>query len=169
MKNTFNIAALVIAFQFTAANLNAQTLTNHTTMKPQTISKTMDTTRSNRVLLVGIDPKKLDFTKIPNLTEQELSRALETERQKLMAAGYDAEWCLVDLGATAERTVRKKLAEDTYDLVLIGAGIRVLPDNFLLFENLMNVIHQYAPHSEIGFNTNQNDTEVSVKRRLKKT
>ena len=162
-----NIATLIMAFQFTSVNLNAQTTTEHTTMKPQDSYKTMTGPKSNKVLLVGIDPKKLDFTKIPNLTEQELSKALETERQKLAADGYDAEWCLVDLGETAEMKVREKLSGDTYNLVLVGAGIRVLPDNFLLFENLINVIHRYAPHSEIGFNTNQNDTGISVKRRLK--
>ncbi|RZJ88433.1 MAG: hypothetical protein EOO20_13630, partial [Chryseobacterium sp.] len=87
--------------------------------------------QSKKVLLVGIDPKKLDFTKIPNLTEQELSKALETQKQKLITAGYDAEWCLVDLGKTAEKTVKDKLSKEEYNLVLIGAGIRTLPDNFI--------------------------------------
>lgn len=134
--------------------------------KPQKLNEVFSTSKSKKVLLVGIDPKKLDFTKITFVTEKELSAALETQKQKLINAGYDAEWCLVDLGMTAEKTVKDKLSSDQYNLVLIGAGIRTLPDNFLLFENLINVIHQYAPNSQIGFNTNQNDTEISVKRRV---
>lgn len=141
-------------------------LTSCSISKPQKEKANSSYSKSKKVLLVGIDPKKLDFTKIPNLTEQELSTALETQKQKLITAGYDAEWCLVDLGMTAENTVKDKLSKKQYNLVLIGAGIRTLPDNFLLFENLMNIIHQYAPNSQIGFNTNQNDTEISVQRRM---
>lgn len=137
------------------------------TVKSQKVNDKFSNPKSNKVLLVGIDPKKLDFTKITNLTERELSNALETEKQKLITAGYDAEWCLVDLGVTAEKTIKDKLGKNKYHLVLIGAGIRTLPDNFMLFENLVNVIHKYAPNSQIGFNTNQNDTEISVKRLLK--
>ncbi len=136
-------------------------------VQPQKANEISSSPKSKKVLLVGIDPKKLDFTNIPNLTEQQLSTALENQKQKLITAGYDAEWCLTDLGLTAEKTVKEKLEKEQYALVLIGAGIRTLPDNFLLFENLINVIHQYAPNSQIGFNTNQNDTEISVKRRVK--
>lgn len=142
-------------------------LTSCSISKEQKVNETFSNSKSKKVLLVGIDPKKLDFTKINFITEKELSKSLETQKQKLIAAGYDAEWCLVDLGITAEKTVKKKLSKDQYNLVLIGAGIRTLPDNFILFENLINVIHQYAPNSQIGFNTNQNDTEISVKRRVK--
>lgn len=142
-------------------------LTSCSISKSQKVNEIFSNSQSKKVLLVGIDPKKLDFTKIPNLTEQELSKALETQKQKLITAGYDAEWCLVDLGKTAEKTVKDKLSKEEYNLVLIGAGIRTLPDNFILFENLINIIHQYAPNSQMGFNTNQNDTEISVKRRVK--
>ncbi|MBF4515872.1 hypothetical protein IRZ71_05940 [Flavobacterium sp. ANB] len=149
------------------AAIGSLILTSCSISKPQKVSEIFRNSKSKEVLLVGIDPKKLDFTKITNLTEQELSTALETQKQKLITAGYNAEWCLVDLGMTAEKTVKDKLSKKEYDLVLIGAGIRTLPDNFILFENLINIIHQYAPNSQIGFNTNQNDTEISVHRRVK--
>lgn len=149
------------------AAIGSLLLTSCSISKPQKVREIFSNSKSKEVLLVGIDPKKLDFTKITNLTEQELSTALETQKQKLITAGYDAEWCLVDLGMTAEKTVKDKLSKKEYDLVLIGAGIRTLPDNFILFENLINIIHQYAPNSQIGFNTNQNDTEISVHRRVK--
>lgn len=142
-------------------------LTSCSISKPQKENQVFSNSQSKKVLLVGIDPKKIDFTKIPNLTEKALSTALETQKQKLISAGYDADWCLLDLGMTAEKTVKDKLNKEQYNLVLIGAGIRTLPDNFTLFENLINIIHQYAPNSQIGFNTNQNDTEISVKRRVK--
>jgi len=163
MKNIFKIATLLLAFQVTITNSNAQTASYSRSPK----SQKMNNTKSNKVLLVGIDPKELDFTKITFITEKELSESLQTEKQKLINAGYDADWCFVDLGTTAEKTLKDKLSRDEYSLVMIGAGIRTLPDNFILFENLVNVIHKFAPNSQIGFNTNQNDTEISVKRRVK--
>ncbi|MBA3462110.1 MAG: hypothetical protein H0T46_19275 [Deltaproteobacteria bacterium] len=41
--------------------------------------------------------------------------------------GFDATWCLTDLGATAETVVREWFAATSYDVVLIGAGIRTIP------------------------------------------
>lgn len=130
MKNIFKIVMVLIAIQFTYTSSNAQNVADSTITKSKKVTASIGNIKSNKVLLVGIDPKKLDFTKITFVTEKGLSTALETEKQKLIAAGYNAEWCLVDLGETAESTVKDKLASGQYDLVLIGAGIRTLPDNF---------------------------------------
>ena len=48
--------------------------------------------------------------------------------------------------------------------MLIGAGIRVLPANFTLFERLINVVHEGAPGAKLCFNTNPNDTQEAVLR-----
>jgi precorrin-6B methylase 2 len=56
------------------------------------------------------------------------------------------------------------LKEKTFDCVLIGAGIRTIPPLFLLFEKLVNVVHEGAPQAKICFNTVPADTAVSVQR-----
>lgn len=138
-----------------------------TTVSTLKSNKMSNTTNHNKVLLVGIDPKKLDYTKLTNVTEEKLSTALENEKQKLISEGYDAKWCLIDLGATAEKTLQDELTTNTYDLILVGAGIRTLPENFQMFENVINVIHAHAPKSKICFNTSAFDSELAVKRWLK--
>jgi hypothetical protein len=71
---------------------------------------------------------------------------------------------LTDLGNTAEAVVSRKLSESAFDCILIGAGIRTLPTYFLLFEKLINVVHQNAPESKLCFNTKPGDTAEAVQR-----
>lgn len=72
-------------------------------------------------------------------------------------------WVLTDLGETAEDVLRARLTSAPYDCVLIGAGLRTLPANFLLFERLLNVIHKHAG-ARICFNANPVDTAEAVGR-----
>jgi hypothetical protein len=56
------------------------------------------------------------------------------------------------------------LSRKTFDCVLIGAGVRLDPEHFLLFEKLINVVHEHAPTARICFNTNPGDTAAAVMR-----
>ena len=118
----------------------------------------------NRILLIGIEPTLLDFSAMPDLDAAKISQSLQAQQQSLRDLGFDAAWCLTDLGATAEAVVRAALAAKPYDVVLIGAGIRVLPANFSLFERLINVVHEGAPGAKICFNTHPDDTQEAVLR-----
>lgn len=71
---------------------------------------------------------------------------------------------MIDRGTTAEAVLLKALAEHTFDVILIGAGIRALPQHTLLFERIINVVHQNAPAAKLCFNTNPNDTLEAVQR-----
>jgi hypothetical protein len=117
-----------------------------------------------RILLIGIEPTLVDFSSMPELDAAKVSRGLREQEQRLRDLGFDAAWCLTDLGATAETVVRAALAEKPYDVVLIGAGIRVMPANFLLFERLINAVHEGAPQAKICFNTRPADTQEAVLR-----
>ena len=116
----------------------------------------------NRVLLIGLEPTLVDFSSLPDLDAAKVSQSLRAQEQRDL--GFDAAWCLTDLGATAEVVVRAALAAKPYDVVLIGAGIRVLPANFSLFERLINVVHEGAPRAKICFNTRPDDTQDAVLR-----
>lgn len=118
----------------------------------------------NRILLIGIEPTLVDFSSMPDLDAAKVSQGLRAQQQRLRDLGFDAAWCLTDLGATAEAVVRAALAAKPYDVVLIGAGIRVLPANFALFERLINAVHEAAPRAKICFNTRPDDTQEAVLR-----
>ena len=121
------------------------------------------------VLLVGLEPTLIDFSDpalsaFPELDARKIQAALDADKATLVAIGYDAELCLTDLGDTAGEVVKARLKGKKYDCVLIGAGVRTLPRNFMLFEQLVNVVHEHAPQAKLCFNTRPEDTAEAVKR-----
>jgi hypothetical protein len=117
-----------------------------------------------RVLLIGLDPALVTFRASSGRTVETVRAAGSDANQKLTALGYDVQNCLVDPGATAETVVFETLAQHTYDCIMIGAGIRALPEHTLLFERIVNAVHQHAPSAKLCFNTNPNDTVEAVLR-----
>ena len=121
--------------------------------------------RDKRVLMIGLDPKVVDYSHLAvKLDEPTLRAGLATDEKRLRDLGYDAKWLLIDRGETAEAVVSASLTEETFDCVLIGAGIRTVPPLFLLFERLVNLVHENAPHAKICFTTVPEDTAASVQR-----
>jgi hypothetical protein len=126
-------------------------------------------TQKKKVLIIGIDPFIIDFTSpefaaFPGLTAQKVEAGIKGAINQLAETGYDAELCWTDFGNTASTTVKNKLMQQNYDIVLIGAGIRIPPNNFFFFEKLVNTIHEFAPKARFCFNTNPTDTIEAVKR-----
>jgi hypothetical protein len=121
-------------------------------------------TAKKRVVLIGLEPRLADYSNHPGLTPEKLMTQLNADAASLNAEGYDAQLCLVDLGETAGGVVKRKLTEMTFDCVMIGAGVRTYPNHFLLFERLVNLVHQHAPSASICFNTNPADTAEAVRR-----
>jgi uncharacterized protein (TIGR03067 family) len=117
-----------------------------------------------RVLLIGLDPAVLDFSRTPGADAETIRAAAKVSDEKLRALGYEVRTCLIDLGATAEAVVRKELSENTFDCILIGAGLRVLPEHTVLFEKVINLIHQNAPAAKLCFNTHPSNTLNAVQR-----
>jgi hypothetical protein len=120
------------------------------------------------VLLIGIDPVLIDFSKgdfaNQDLTSERVLSALRADSEKLRGLGYDLDTCLTDLGETAARVVGDQLRTKPYACVVIGAGIRVIPSSFLLFEQVINAVHANAPQAKICFNTRPTDTAEAVMR-----
>ena len=117
-----------------------------------------------KVLLIGLDPGVVNYDKWPGLTPEKLQGALNADRQTLNDSGYDASLCFVDHGETAESTVSNALQQHKYACILIGAGVRTDPDEFALFEKLVNLVHREAPGASICFNTGPTDSVDAVKR-----
>jgi hypothetical protein len=47
---------------------------------------------------------------------------------------------------------------------MIGAGVRTNPSNLILFEKLINVVHEHAPQAKLCFNQLPSDIAEAVKR-----
>ncbi len=120
-----------------------------------------------RVLAVGLDPAVVDYSRVPvpGLTRESLTMALDAAEAELKGMGYRVRMLYVDTGETAEAVVQQALERDGYDCIMIGAGVRLPPDHFLLFEKLINVVHRHAaPTATICFNTRPDDSVRAVQR-----
>lgn len=126
-------------------------------------------TQKKSVLIVGLRPELIDFSNpayaaFPGLDAVKVQSALDHDEAHLNSLGYDAKLCLTDFGTTASAVVRDMLEEKNWDCVLVGAGVRTIEPNFILFEQLLNVIHEHAPKARICFNTRPDDTAAAVQR-----
>jgi hypothetical protein len=125
-------------------------------------------TKKKKVVLIGIDPKLIDSSMFTNTgwDTNRVRAAAQDANKRLMELGYEAQSCLVDLGETAESVLSDILSKEKFDCIMIGFGIRGLPQHTVLFEKIINTIHQKAPSSstKICFNTNPSDTVEAVLR-----
>lgn len=64
----------------------------------------------------------------------------------------------------AEETVRARLSEGTFDVVMIGAGVRTAAEHTLLFERLVNVLAAEAPGIRFCFDTSPETTVDALRR-----
>ena len=103
------------------------------------------------VLVIGFEPTLLDYTTIPDLDAAKVMAGLKADETRLRNLGYDVELCLHDLGETAETVVRDRLRQKQFDCIVIGAGVRTIPKYFILFEKLINVVHEHAPRVQAVF------------------
>jgi hypothetical protein len=116
------------------------------------------------VLLFGWNPDVVDYSKWPGLTPQKLRAALEADRNKLQELGFDAELGLITSSESATETVKALLKEKNPECVLIGAGVRTVSEYVLLFEQLVNTVHEFAPAAKLCFNTGPTDSVQAVLR-----
>ena len=126
-------------------------------------------TKEKRVLVIGLDPTLIDFSQPGYGTGMDATKViagLKSAEDELTRLGYSVRMCLTDFGETAEAVVQSQLKQKRFDCILIGAGVRTNPSNFILFEKLINVVHQYAPQAKLCFNTLPSDTAEAVKRWL---
>ena len=120
-------------------------------------------------MVVGLDPALIDFSHpdfaaFPDLNAARVMAGVTADQERLKAIGYDARNCLTDFGETAEAFVLAQLKERQFDCIMIGAGVRAIPTHFILFEKLINLVHEHAPNARICFNTKPTDTAEAVLR-----
>jgi hypothetical protein len=124
-------------------------------------------TSSKNVLVVGLDPRLIDFSQPgypPGMSAEKVFAGVKASEEELTGLGLNVRTCYTDFGETAESVVQSELEQQPFDCVMIGAGVRTVPSNFLLFEKLVNVVHRHAPQASLCFNQLPHDTAEAVKR-----
>ena len=118
---------------------------------------------------IGLDPDVIDcssddFAQFPGLSKEKLRAANDENVASLRAAGYDVDNCLIDFGAAGADKAGQWLAAKRYDAVLIGAGVRLVAGNTLLFEMIVNAAHVAQPDCRFVFNSGPAATPDDIRR-----
>jgi len=121
-----------------------------------------------RVLIVGQDPDTVDYAApgiIPGMTAQKVRAGMSASKAALETAGHTCEILEVQPDPPgAQAAIQAALAAQTYDVVVIGAGIRNPPPKLLLFETVVNAVMRAAPAARIAFNTRPDDSDAAALR-----
>lgn len=112
------------------------------------------------LLTVGLDPAVVDYSKWPGLTREKLEAGSAQFEEALRELEYEQVYCLVDGGPDSVKRFVEALQEVRPARVLIGAGIRLDADLFLLFERLINAVHEHAPQARILFNSGSDSIDA---------
>jgi hypothetical protein len=122
-----------------------------------------------RVLLLGYDPEKVDFSDpaLPQvMTAEKLRAGIAVATNQFSERGWEGDVLLIRPDETAGPAVERHLASKSYDCVVIGAGVRLPPRGLTLFEAVVNAVHKAAPGAMIAFNTRPEDTADAAARGL---
>ena len=117
------------------------------------------------VLIIGEDPHHLDFSAFympPGLSVRKIIAGLDG----LANAGCEVRFVLTKYEHTIEAQVSNTLKDKSYDVIVVGAGPRLLPPVITQCGRLTNVLHQKAPTSKLAFNTSPDDYDADALRWL---
>jgi hypothetical protein len=121
-----------------------------------------------RILMIGIRASALDFSKLPpGLDEATMTERIEAGFGATLAAGFDAVSCLIGSSPDeAAAEVREAFARDHFGLVMIGGGIRLVPEYTELFELVINTCSAESPGIQFCFNTSPETTLDALRRHV---
>ncbi|MCS7475683.1 hypothetical protein ACFFQW_35370 [Umezawaea endophytica] len=105
-----------------------------------------------RVLVVGLDPAKLD-----GWDPEPVRAALARGRARFEERGVEADWCLLAVDEGLEAAVVEALTGAEYGCVVIGGGLRTHEPLVEVFEKVVNLVRRHAPDAAIAFNSRPED------------
>ena len=123
-----------------------------------------------RVLFVGQQPETVDFTDPilpPGMNAETINAGIALALKQMAERGWHADLCLLRPDETAGPDAERGLKAQTYDCVVIGAGVRLLSRNLPMLETVINAVHRAAPGATIAFNTHPEDSADAAARWLK--
>ena len=119
-----------------------------------------------RVLVIGLDPYR-----VPGPWDPEpVALAIEHATARFAEDGYSVSNCLVGLDGSDDIPAVVRHAIDQggpWDCVLVGGGIRHNEELVVLFETIINLVHELAPEARIAFNHSPNEINEAVVRVLR--
>ena len=120
-----------------------------------------------RVVLIGFDPAAVDYSDPalpPGMDAEKIHAGVKLTLADIAGRGWHAEVCFIKPDETAVPTIERYVADNVYDCVVIGAGVRLPPSRLGVFEAVVNAVHRAAPRAAIAFNTRPEDSGAAAAR-----
>ena len=100
-----------------------------------------------RVLLVGYDPKSVDFSDPalpPGMTAEKIYAGVQVALKQMTERGWESDCCYVHPDQTGGPAVERQLAVKTYDCVVIGAGVSREMEVYSTTDSLVVPAHSHT-------------------------
>lgn len=122
-----------------------------------------------RVLQIGVDPEVIDFSGWPGQDAATLRRRVGEAEAALRRAGFEVTVCLLhDDPDTVDAAVAASFAHGAFDVVEIGARLRMSPEYTLVFERVVNLVSRIQPGVHVCFNDSPETTLEAVLRGIRR-
>lgn len=121
------------------------------------------------VLIIGETPERNDFSDpaIPKgMTPKKIRDGLDKSLNDLRENGRVAHLVYLDDKESAPKQLNEALSWETFDVIVVGAGLRIVPKQTPMFEVVMNIVHARAPAAKIAFNMAPDDSANAAERLL---
>jgi hypothetical protein len=122
-----------------------------------------------RILVIGYAPDAVDFTDPavpPGLNEELVAEGIKRDLRLMRERGWEAEHLPIQLGDTLGGEIADRLANNTFDCIVIGAGVRMTTKHAAEFEQVIQAVRQGAPHTPIAFNSSPDSSGEAAQRWL---
>jgi hypothetical protein len=83
-----------------------------------------------RVVSIGFDPAAVDYSDPalpPGINAEKIHAGVKLALADIAGRGWPAEVCFIKPDETAVPTIERYVADNVYDCVVIGAGVRLPP------------------------------------------
>jgi hypothetical protein len=123
-----------------------------------------------RILFVGQKPETVDFSDPslpPGFNAEKINAGIAVAVAQIEKRGWKGDTCMITPDAAGGALLKEALKGAVYDCVVIGGGLRIPPKGLVLFETVVNIIHNAAPKAAIAFNTRPEDTADAAARHVK--
>jgi hypothetical protein len=124
----------------------------------------VDSASEARVLVIGVDPHRVPGPWDPTPVVDAIAAGMA----RFADAGVAVETCLFGLDGSddVEAVVTEALGRGSWEVVVVGGGIRKPEELLELFERIVNLVRRHAPGAAIAFNSGPGDTFEAAARWL---
>ena len=122
-----------------------------------------------RILVIGYAPDAVDFTDPavpPGLNEELVAEGIKRDVQLMHDRGWEAEHLPIRLDDSLRADIADRLADHTFDCIVIGAGVRMTTKHVGEFEQVVDAVRRGARHTPIAFNSSPDSSGEAAARWL---